>query len=105
MNHEFRINLERRIIRKYLKTLVNAGYKLKVFDGGEYFPWTIKADEALEQVRAVDDATVYAQARGKEYALRFIQGNDPWEVLNDYSVALEGLLDPITDFYEERYCA
>lgn len=103
MNNKNRINLERRIIRMYLKALVKAGYKLKVFDGGEYFPWTTKVDEALEQVRAVDDATVYAQALGKEYAIRFVQGNDPWEVLNDYSVALEGLLDPVTDFYEERY--
>jgi hypothetical protein len=103
--HERQRKIEKRIVRKYLKALVDAGYALEVDDGGDFdeiHPATTNVTEALENVWAVDDAHVFTVKQGKSRGwLYFVMGNAPYEVLNDYTVNLEEVLAPVNEYAEQ----
>jgi len=105
MNNEQRLKTEARVIRRYLKTLVDAGYELQVDDGGDNaIPWTRNAGVALDDVTAVDMALVYVRkAEGERTSfLQFVRGNAPGEVLCDYGMSLEeAIAEP--NAYAERW--
>lgn len=103
MRHEIQKKLERRAVRKYVQAVLAAGFKIEVFDGEEFFPKTDKITEILENMFAVDECelvlhnSVHASYTGKAW-MRFIFGNAPWEVLNDYSVSLEPIVGPVNEY-------
>lgn len=103
MNNDRRLEIERRVIRKYLMTLIKAGYILNVCDGEEQHAPTGKVTELLEQITAVDEARVIVRAAGTSSFLFFVMGNAPGEVLNDYGVSLEEVIAPINE-WAEQYC-
>jgi hypothetical protein len=44
-----------------------------------------------------------ARDNGPTLWVRFVYGNDGWDVINDYSMALETIIEPITEEAERRY--
>jgi hypothetical protein len=104
VTNEKRLEIERRIIRRYLKALVDTGYEIAVDYEQEDLTWHRDVQLGLEEVTAVDIATVYCREPGAKTTkgwLYFVQGNEPGEVLNDYTTNLEEVLAPVNAYAEE----
>ncbi|EGJ6041353.1 hypothetical protein OR449_002329 [Salmonella enterica subsp. enterica serovar Montevideo] len=105
MNVETRQRIERRIAQAAAKGLIAAGYKVAVFDGEEV------ALQATDNVRAVvgamfstdEDYLFVHPADGGERIgwVRFIYGNDGWDVINDYTTNLEDCLQAANELADE----
>lgn len=52
--------------------------------------------ETVDEVMAVDDAFVIVQRGTGDGWVRFVMGNDPEEVVADYTLNLEDVIGPIT---------
>lgn len=99
-----RIKLEGRVARKIVRALLAAGYSITVFDGEEetvircrQFASIINAMNTTDQ----DYLLVYKAGSEKRHGwVRFIYGNDGWDVVNDYTTNLESLMAPINDWSE-----
>jgi hypothetical protein len=93
MNNERRIALEERYARRYLRAMKKAGYAPQAMNnGGGWEPYK-EAD-----LFAADDCAVsFRAADGAKGQLYFVYGNEPEEVLCDYSINLEPILAPIME--------
>ena len=84
-------------IRQTIRTLKADGWELDfVFDGDEDTAVTGES-EAIDAITAVDDAYLNVKRNGKTGWVRFVLGNEPDEVINDYTVNLSDAIDPMTD--------
>ena len=96
-----RIEMEKRIVRKVVRDLIGAGYKLNVNNGGDSselpLPSAI-AREVLKVMFATDDEWLLVY---KDVAplgetrigwVRFIYGNDGYDVMADWTMNLESAL-------------
>lgn len=85
-------------IRQIIRALKASDHKLdEVYDGEEEIAVSTET-EALDAIMAVDEAWLYVTlpdgARGWMF---FVLGNEPDEVMNDYTVNLSPVLDPLTE--------
>lgn len=95
-------------IRQAIRALRKDGWGLDwVYDGGEYVPVSTES-EAIDAITAVDDAVLqvrrHATDLGSGYEsgwVRFVLGNDPDEVICDYTVNLTVLDDLIDKWIKE----
>lgn len=102
-----RIRLELRIVRKTIQALIAAGWFITI-DNGEDEEIRNSQDlkATMKVVFSTDEDFVYVSRKptpkGKSYDhfVLFIYGNDGWDVINDYSVALEDTLKPVMDYAE-----
>lgn len=102
MNNDKRLMLETKVMRRYLNTLIRAGYVLQVYDGEELHEATSNVNELINQITAVDEARVLTRKDGhKNSFLFFVMGNQPGEVLNDYGVSLEETIAPVNEWAEQ----
>lgn len=86
-------------IRQTIRALVDAGYTLlEVFDGDEMIR-TRTETEAVDAIMAVDDATLFVRTPlgDRNPWVRFVMGNDPEEVICDYVVSLDHVIDPLME--------
>lgn len=78
-------------IRRVIRTLKRAGWNLdSVYDGEENIPVRTEA-AAIEAITAVDEAWLYVNRSSERGWCFFVLGNggeDPVEVLNDFTVNL-----------------
>jgi hypothetical protein len=89
-----RIKTERRIARAVVKDLTRAGWFLAIHDGGAQ---TIKPTQdraaVLRAMFTTDEDYILAfqsaDARRHSGMVRFVYGNDGWDVISDYTCALE----------------
>jgi hypothetical protein len=109
MNNERRIELERRIVRKYVRVLLDAGYQIlgRESGGEELFP-KMAVMPSNDDLFACDDLVLKfgkAGVAGSAGHLYFVFGNSPDEVLNDYGGsdldAIKALIAP-ADAYAEK---
>jgi hypothetical protein len=99
MSVKMRQHVERDIATATIKGLLDAGYNVSVFDGEET---TVKrsTDAALilAAMFTTDEDYLYAGCAKTCHEdrrhgwVRFIYGNDGWDVINDYTVNLEQAL-------------
>lgn len=88
-------------IQQTIRALVADGWLLRyVYDGEERVKVT-NEPEAIEAIMAVDDAALHVARHGEAgtYAtgwVRFVMGNDPDEVVCDYTTNLE-CVDALTN--------
>ena len=96
MTNEKRIEIEQRIVRKYVKALLDAGYSVAGMNiDGEHA-------EYPGDLFAGDEAFVSVVKEGEKPSfLYFVYGNEPGEVLNDYGVSLEAVIAPINQYAEQ----
>lgn len=100
-----RVRIEKRIIRKLIADLLQAGYRLSVFDGEEETPkhseWgTTDARILLKAVYETDEDYIYVYHQPSANGLlpqsagwvRLVYGNSGWDVICDYTVNLETAL-------------
>jgi hypothetical protein len=97
-----RIAVERDIATRTVDALLSAGYALVVYDSEAYRPSKRTTDRTviLDEMFQVDDEyLVVLPLTGKRVGwVRFIYGNDGWDVINDYTVNLESIMQPINDY-------
>lgn len=98
-----RARIELRIVRTTIRALSKAGYESRVWDGEATTRGTERA--LIDAAFAVDDAYLIAYRPPVSEHLgwtrvgwvRFVFGNDGWDVICDYSSSLESIVDPIVD--------
>lgn len=91
--------IEKLIAREVIKTLLAAGKTLSVFDGEEVTLKRSTDQTAIEAAMFTTDEDYLlidgpSMSQNKGW-VRFIYGNDGWDVINDYSTNLEPILGPI----------
>lgn len=97
---------DRAAVRQTLRALKAAGYKTTtVWDGEESTKvWGATEAAVIEALMATDQAWLYVtQAeglRGPKAVLLFVFGNDPEEVIADYSIDLDPVVEPLFDRWE-----
>lgn len=88
-------------IRETIRALKKAGYKLEyVFDQEEWI--NVKKESitlVIEAITAVDIAWLYVRNETDDKArwVYFVMGNDPEEVICDYTTNLEHVIGPLMD--------
>lgn len=87
-------------IQQVIRTLKAAGYELdSVWDGEESTPVSTE-HEALEVIMNLDQATLYVNVLGVTVGhVFFVLGNDPDEVVCDYTVNLTEVDTLISSWY------
>lgn len=91
---------EEQVMRQCIADLLDAGYELTVANGGSNFeiPWTRDTQLVFNTMRQTDEDHLYARHVDtkthptKWWWVRFIYGNDGYDVINDYSSSLEHVL-------------
>lgn len=81
------------------KALTNSGYTIVVIDGeGQEFH-NLKRKEAIQEVMSCDEGYFVAvnEFGRREGWVWFVFGNDPDEVVCDYTTSLSHVIDPLTE--------
>jgi hypothetical protein len=105
MTVEQRQNIERRIVRAFVRQALAAGYYLVIDNGGDNDEriTVTNEEQAMAQVMATDNERIYVYANAQdsrrstpittrtEGCVWFVYGNTGWDVIADYSVWLEEL--------------
>ncbi len=82
-------------IQQTIRTLRADGWTLSHVYDGERVPVSNET-EAIDAVTAVDDSWLHVRKGTEKGAVRFVLGNDPEEVVCDYTVNLT-CLDTLTE--------
>ncbi len=89
---------EASIVRKIVRACKRAGNPIvRVWDGEEFNAVSTERD-VMEQVFNLDECKLYTQSGGWVY---FVNGNE-WDALSDYTVSLESIIDPVSDWAMEK---
>lgn len=98
-----RIQLEATIVKKTVKVLLDAGYKLRIDDSESVRPReaTDSATTILAELMETDDEYMEAFKDGKRSWVRFVYGNDGYDVISDYTVDLEDVLQPVNAYTDK----
>lgn len=111
---EIRVEIEKRIARKALETMIGAGYYVRVHDGEEWAcSITQNIDQALSAMMATDEDRVFVlrhntagEGFGKKYQqvgwVHFVYGNDGFDVICNYSTNLEAHMAGVMAFAESQ---
>jgi hypothetical protein len=106
MSVKMRQMVEREIITRLVADALAAGYTLGVNDGEETTLQRCKdAGQVLSALFTTDeDWLLVYDATGKQIGwVRLIYGNDGWDVISDYTVNLESIMqgaNEVSDKYE-----
>lgn len=100
-----RINVEQKIVKATVNALLNAGYTLNVDNGGdepELQTPTADPKVILGVLMEVDDEhlLVYEAATDPRATgwVRFVYGNDGYDVISDYTIGLEDVLKGVNEY-------
>jgi hypothetical protein len=102
-----RHEVEVKIVKKTVADLIAAGYLLNVNDGGD----ELVLKEPSTDVKALHDALintdedfllVYKAGEKKRFGwVRFVYGNDGWDVINDYTTNLDPVMEGINKYADK----
>ena len=88
-------------IQQTIRALLAAGYTLDTIWDGEEETSVSTETAAIDAVMAVDDAILNVDHPTLQSShVRFVMGNDPWEVVCDYGVSLEPVIGPLTSSWD-----
>lgn len=97
-----RIATEHRIVKLTVDALLQAGYTLQVNDGDSVRPTSHTGARSviLAELAETDDDTLLTRktdetGRVKISFVRFVYGNDGYDVIADYGMSLDSILEPI----------
>lgn len=101
-----RIAVEQEIVTKVVDAMLQAGYCLQtdVLDDPRPTVPTSDRTEILAEMMAVDDEFLGVYHGSDRIGwVRFVYGNDGWDVVSDYTTNLESALAPI-NAYADTLC-
>jgi len=85
--------IERTIARRVIMDALKAGYTLSVNDGEEVtVRESVDGKAVLAALMTTDEDYLILHKDGKAGWVRFVYGNDGWDVINDYTVSIEPVL-------------
>lgn len=98
-----RINVERKIIEKTIDVLLKAGYGLQTDQSGDALMpedgATTNRAEIVPHLMETDDERLIVCIDGRAFGwIRFVYGNDGYDVISDYTMNLDDALTPVQDF-------
>lgn len=88
-------------VRSLLKRLTDNKYELEVVDNGEESVKVKSRNDAVEHIMSVDISTLIVRKNSLRLCLCLILGNDPGELVADYSVDPE--LDKLVELHSEQW--
>jgi len=96
--------MDKLVVTKTVKVLIAAGAVLSVDDGGE--GWAVRSstnkEEVVNAIMGVDDCMLSVRWADCVHGwVRFIMGNDGYDVINDHSTRLEETLAPVFALCDE----
>lgn len=95
------------VIRDLLKTVTDAGFVLKYVDNGDGKEIAEDIDTATKLINATDESHVFIQwPDGKVRYLWVVLGNEPYEMVADYSMPnwpATDLMDPVLDVFSKKW--
>lgn len=102
MSVKLRQELEKRIATEVINEALRLGHAVSVNDGEET---TLKhsrvADDILAAMFTTDEDWLFITDGAQDIGwVRFIYGNDGYDVVNDYTTNLEDLMKPANDLAE-----
>jgi hypothetical protein len=98
MDVKKRQRIERQIVRKFVKVALADGCAISLHNGGDdfEFPPTKSLEFILDRMFATDDEYLKVFKDGKPIGwVYFVYGNDGYDVIVDYSTALEYLMPEV----------
>jgi hypothetical protein len=99
-----RIEVEGKVARKLVQAMIAAGCSVSVHDSMEI---VVDRSKSLMEIMAAlfstDDDRLFAyDAAGKKLGWAWlVYGNDGYDVISDYSCAIEHILAPVNDYADE----
>lgn len=99
-----RIGIERIIAGKVIDALLAADFIIAIDNGGEVFEVDYTSDRAklLANLGQTDEEHLYVKrvfSLDKDAGwVRFVYGNDGWDVISDYTTNLETILAPVNAY-------
>lgn len=96
--HNLQMEREKRVIERYVDALLAADLTLMVRDtGGDLSRPSRNKAEIVDAIKSVDEAYLCVVSEGplKASWIFFVLGNDPSEVVNDYTTDLEPLIEGV----------
>jgi len=83
--------MEQAIVRAVIRSALALGYSISLDNGGDDFEFEDSKDEEqiFSEMFATDDETLLLRKDGKERFVRFVFGNDGWDVMCDYTARLD----------------
>lgn len=100
-------DMEERVAAMVIETASAAGYELRVMDGEEIVtPRTADKETLMKAMFSTDEDYLFFYKPGvKERCgwVRFIYGNDGYDVINDYTTNLEEVLAPVNAFTNQYF--
>lgn len=98
-----RIAVENELVALYVDALLAAGFALQIAEDGDGRPFLPTTDRAaiFAALGETDDdqVDIFTSAPSIPRAfVRFVYGNDGWDVLSDYSMSLEAVLAPVNAY-------
>ena len=103
-----RQKMERSIARKFIRTALDAGYAISVWNGGDEpeISKSTKLKPIMEAMFATDEEKLVLHKDGERQGwVHFVYGNDGYDVIADYVTTLEHLMGPVnqlSDKYQDR---
>lgn len=101
MSVKMRQEVEKKILRSAAEAVIAAGFSIIVNDGEKDATERLAdVDAVMAAVCSTDEDYFVVCKRTKRVAnsqfgwIRFIYGNDGWDVINDYTTNLEDILKP-----------
>ena len=111
MKLETRKMIEKKIFSKVVKTALDEGYSLSVFDGEDYpVKESYKYSEIMAEFSTTDEDYLVIHDMDKKIGwVKFVYGNDGYDVISDYTYneTMENLLIPAEELankLEDTYC-
>lgn len=100
-----RIKLEQRIVKMTVDALLAKGYTLSVFDGEEEHTATKERKAIIDALMETDEDYLNVSSSDNTVNLgwiRFIYGNDGYDVISDYTTNLDEDLAGVNAFAESQ---
>jgi hypothetical protein len=97
------MTVEAQIMQAVIAVLLEQGYSLSVNDGEEITVRKSKnAAEIFNAMRTTDEDYLLVHTLGGfdnrwQGWVRFVYGNDGWDVINDYSMNMDAVLEPVNN--------
>lgn len=102
-----RQEIERDVCRRAVQALLAAGYTLVVDYGGGVHGCEKTTDEevVMGALFACDEEALKVFDTIHQHVgwVFFVYGNDGWDVINDYTVGLEKVLQPVNDYVDAMW--
>jgi hypothetical protein len=100
-----RIRIEQKIARYTIRILLRAGFVLSVYDGEE-ITVSLSSDAAAicNAMSTTDEDYLFVYKPGEEVRfgwVRFVYGNDGYDVICDYTTNLDAQMDDVNKYAEK----